>query len=141
MKPKHTRLLLISISLILGCAAVLLLANAFRDGIIYFYTPSELQTKTIQPNQPVKIGGLVQKGSYQQLAANQHRFVITDNKHHLTATYIGILPALFREGSGVIAEGVLRNGQLNTTRVLAKHDEAYMPKKVYEQLRRNASAP
>jgi cytochrome c-type biogenesis protein CcmE len=120
----------------LGLAAGLTLF-AMRDSLVFFYTPSDLVEKHVQPGQRVRLGGLVAEGSVDKQGATVN-FVVTDMAADLTVTYTGILPDLFREGQGVVAEGsILPDGRLEATSVLAKHDENYMPKEVADKLKEN----
>lgn len=118
----------------LGLAAGLTLF-AMRDSLVFFYTPSDLVGKDVKEGQRVRLGGLVAEGSVEKDGATV-RFVVTDMMAELPVTYTGILPDLFREGQGVVAEGsLLPDGRLEATSVLAKHDENYMPKEVAEKLK------
>ena len=135
MKPKHQRLLLICLTLTgLGIASSLVLV-AFQDSLVFFYTPSDVVNKTIPLQQRIRVGGLVEAGSTQRTGEKVH-FKITDREKVIEVTYHGLLPDLFREGQGVVAEGYLTDSNnFNATTVLAKHDENYMPKEVAEGLR------
>ena len=123
------------LAIIAGLGAVLAVAAglvlwALNDQIVFFYSPSDLETKNVAVGQAVRIGGLVEGGSWVRDGKN-NSFVITDGDREQTVTYVGILPDLFREGQGVIAEGMLvADGSFNATSVLAKHDENYIPKEV-----------
>ena len=118
----------------LGLAAGLTLF-AMRDSLVFFYTPSDLQGKEILPSQRVRLGGLVAENSVQKDGATV-RFIVTDLSAELPVVYTGILPDLFREGQGVVAEGnMLADGSLQADSVLAKHDENYMPKEVADKLK------
>ena len=118
----------------LGLAAGLVLF-AFQDSLVFFYTPSDLVGKEVKPGQRVRLGGLVADGSVEKDGTTV-RFVVTDYSAELQVTYTGILPDLFRESQGVIAEGsLLPDGSMEATSVLAKHDENYMPKEVSDKLK------
>lgn len=118
----------------LGLAAGLTLF-AMRDSLVFFYTPSELAQKQVKPGQRIRLGGLVAEGSVEKDGTTFH-FLVTDLTADLPVTYTGILPDLFREGQGVVAEGhLLQDGTLEATSVLAKHDENYMPKEVADKLK------
>ena len=118
----------------LGLAAGLTLF-AMRDSLVFFYTPSDLVGKEVKQGQRVRLGGLVAEGSVEKDGTTV-RFVVTDMMAELPVTYTGILPDLFREGQGVVAEGsMLPDGSLEAASVLAKHDENYMPKEVAEKLK------
>lgn len=136
MKPKHQRLALLGLgALVLGAAAALVL-TAFEDNLVFFHSPSELATKQIAPTQRLRIGGLVQDGSVVK-SGSDVRFVVTDGAHSVAVAYRGILPDLFREGQGVVAEGTFNNGVFTAREVLAKHDENYMPPEVVEALKKS----
>lgn len=116
-------------------AAAFLILTALRDQIVFFYSPSELQEKSVAIGQPIRVGGLVTDGSWEK-NGEQNQFVITDGEIETTITYVGILPDLFREGQGVIAEGSLVSiGHFEATTVLAKHDENYIPKEIADTLK------
>ncbi len=136
MKPKHQRLALLGIAVLaLGGAAALIL-TAFSDNLVFFWTPSELATKSIAPNTRVRIGGLVEQGSVVKNGENV-TFKVTDMAHSVPVAYHGILPDLFREGQGVVAEGKFQNGTFQASEVLAKHDEKYMPPEVVDALKKS----
>jgi cytochrome c-type biogenesis protein CcmE len=137
MTRKQRRLAVIG-----GLGAVLVLATtlilfALRDQIVFFYSPTEIQTKAVAAGTPVRLGGLVKAGSWVR-AGESNDFVVTDGTTELTAHYNGILPDLFKEGQGVVVEGAMTTaGTFAATNVLAKHDENYMPKEVVEALKAN----
>jgi cytochrome c-type biogenesis protein CcmE len=120
---------------ILGLATGLILF-ALNDAIVFFHTPSELAAKAIAPGQRVRVGGLVAPGSLQRSAPSTVTFAITDLESTTPVSYTGQLPDLFREGQGVVAEGMLdASGRFIADTVLAKHDENYMPKEVADALK------
>ena len=129
-------------TLIFGALAVLGLAAglimfALRDNIVFFYTPTQLAEKHPAPGARLRIGGLVKQGSLVKGESRDVSFVITDNEKELATTYTGLLPDLFREGQGVVADGVLgSDGKFRADSVLAKHDERYMPRDVAEALKK-----
>jgi cytochrome c-type biogenesis protein CcmE len=135
MTRKQKRLALIAgLGLVLATAAGLIL-YALSDQIVFFYSPTELDAKQVAAGQPVRIGGLVKDGTWKKSGEN-NSFVITDGADDETVTYKGILPDLFREGQGVIAEGALaEDGSFVATTVLAKHDEKYIPKEIADTLK------
>jgi cytochrome c-type biogenesis protein CcmE len=135
MKPKHQRLVLICSTLVgLGLSLTLILL-AFQDSLVFFYTPSDLLEKTIHPQQRIRVGGLVGVGSTHRNGENV-RFQITDKQKSIMVSYQGLLPDLFREGQGVVAEGhLITPPHFQALAVLAKHDENYMPKEVADGLR------
>ena len=118
-----------------GVAAGLVLF-ALRDTIVFFYTPSEISEKNVQPGTRLRLGGLVEKGSISKAGGTTITFIVTDTIKTLNVSYTGQLPDLFREGQGVVAEGVLNtSGVFVADTVLAKHDENYMPKDVADKLK------
>lgn len=135
MSRKQKRLLIIAgLGVVLAIAAMLIF-TALRDQIVFFYDPTELAEKQIPAGQPVRIGGLVKEGSWQR-EGDQNSFVVTDGLTEASVSYVGILPDLFREGQGVIAEGALTGpGQFEAQTVLAKHDENYIPKEIADSLK------
>jgi cytochrome c-type biogenesis protein CcmE len=138
MTPKRRRLSIVLIGLVmLGTAAALVL-TAFEDNLVFFFSPTDLQAKTVTPDQRIRVGGLVEVGSVEKsddgLVVN---FRVTDLDNAIPVTYKGILPDLFGEGQGIIAEGRLVQGTFNASEVLAKHDENYMPKEVAEALKKS----
>lgn len=136
MTRKQRRGVLIGTSLaVLGVATGLVLF-AMRDSIVFFYSPSEVATMQIAPGQRFRLGGLVETGSVVRGEGTTIRFVVTDKTKTLPVTYTGVLPDLFREGQGVVAEGMLEpDGVFHADNVLAKHDENYMPPEVAKKLR------
>jgi cytochrome c-type biogenesis protein CcmE len=128
-------------ALIIGCLAVLGLAAALvlvalRDTIVFFYTPSDVAEKHIAAGQRFRLGGLVADGSLKRGDGTRVRFVVTDQHKTIPVIFAGILPDLFREGQGVVAEGKLdANGHFRADSVLAKHDEKYMPPEVAKALK------
>ena len=137
MTRKGRRLTLIASMLaVLGVAAGLVLF-AMRDSIVFFYGPSELAEKALSPGTRLRIGGLVKDGSVVKGDNKSMSFVITDSKKDVRVAYVGQVPDLFREGQGVVAEGVLVGpGQVRADSVLAKHDEKYMPREVADALKK-----
>jgi len=136
---KRRRLYIVVAGLaMLGIATVLVL-TAFDESLVFFYTPSDLAEKEILPGQRVRLGGLVAEGSVSKDGDGlTTKFMVTDLSSTVPVTYTGILPDLFREGQGVVAEGTLGpDGTMMATEVLAKHDENYMPAEVEDALRRN----
>ena len=136
MKPKHQRLIFVAVSMAFLVAAALLTLRAFHDNLIFFYSPSELAQAHIQPGQVIRIGGLVTKGSLMRGSDERITFDVDDGKDHIQVSYQGLLPALFREGQGVVAEGSLgADGVFTAREVLAKHDENYMPPEVAKAIK------
>lgn len=135
MTRKQKRL---SVILGLGVVAALattLILTALRDQIVFFFSPTELAQRPELAGDAIRVGGLVQEGTLQVEGENA-RFAITDGETELLISFTGILPDLFREGQGVIAEGAQQaNGEFAATNVLAKHDENYIPKEVAATLK------
>lgn len=128
MKPKSQRLVLVSAALIAVLIAVLLAMWGLRDRASYFYTPADIIAGKAQDGQAIRLGGMVKRGSIQrQNDGVTIRFVVTDGKADTQVTYWGIVPDLFREGSGAVVEGRMRRGTFFADQILAKHDERYMP--------------
>jgi cytochrome c-type biogenesis protein CcmE len=139
MKRKHKRLFFVLGGMAaLGIAAGLVV-SAFDDNLVFFFSPTELQAKEVRPDQRIRIGGLVEEGSLAKQADGVTvGFRVTDLTTVLPVTYKGILPDLFREGQGVVAEGTLGpDGVFVASEVLAKHDENYMPREVAEALKKS----
>ena len=135
MTPKRKRLWLLVGSLGVLCVAAALVLTALKDNIVFFYSPSQLAEKKPAPDRRLRIGGLVEQGSVKK-EGTEVRFKVTDLKQSVSVVYRGILPDLFREGRGVIAEGSLdSNGVFTAREVLAKHDENYMPPEVAKALK------
>ena len=142
MTRRGRRLTLIGTAVgVIACAAALALwALTLSGGIVYFYSPSELMTRSLAPGEHLRIGGLVKAGTLVKGDGRTATFTITDNAHDIAVSYQGLLPDLFREGQGVVAEGVLEGpGRFRAdanTGVLAKHDERYMPREVVDALKK-----
>ncbi|VTZ28578.1 periplasmic heme chaperone [Methylocella tundrae] len=137
MTRKQRRLTLILSGLATLGVAVGLVMFALRDNIVFFYGPTELAQKATPGGARLRLGGLVKAGSLQREGDQTVRFAVTDMKQDIEVTYTGLLPDLFREGQGVVAEGAL--GQDHVFRadsVLAKHDERYMPREVADALKK-----
>ena len=129
MKPRQKRLALIAAGLAaLGGAAALIL-NAFQSNLVFFYSPTQVFAQEAPKGRTFRVGGLVQAGSVQRQADGVTvQFVVTDTMHNVPVSYKGILPDLFKEGKGVVAQGELdADGMFHAKEVLAKHDENYMP--------------
>ncbi len=129
MKAKHQRLVLAGIALVAIIGAALLAMSAMKDKAAYFYTPSELRAAKIGPDKTARLGGMVAANSIRYLGdGTQIAFVVSDGKQSIPVRFKGIAPDLFKENSGVIAEGRLSpDGSFIATELLAKHDEKYMP--------------
>ncbi|MDG2187792.1 MAG: cytochrome c maturation protein CcmE [Hyphomicrobiales bacterium] len=134
MNKKIKRLIFVLTILFTFVIAIGLIIRALEENIIYFYSPSDI--KEIQTsNKLIRIGGLVKENSLTKADKLIVEFVITDNLEEIKVIYQGILPDLFREKQGVIAEGSFKLDKFIATKILAKHDENYMPKEVYESIR------
>ncbi|NQV60824.1 MAG: cytochrome c maturation protein CcmE [Alphaproteobacteria bacterium] len=142
MTRKQRRLYIVGGFMLIFAAATALVLMAFEENIVFFYSPSELARKSaeqpIPPDRRLRIGGLVEEGSVQRDADGVTiTFRVTDKVDVLPVRFRGLLPDLFREGQGIVAEGSLAaNGTFVATEVLAKHDETYMPKEVAEALKK-----
>jgi cytochrome c-type biogenesis protein CcmE len=134
MKAKHQRLVLVVLALLALLAAGLLAAWGLRNQASYFYVPSEMVADPPQPGRDVRLGGMVTEGSVKTLADGVSvAFVVNDGEAQVPVRYAGILPDLFVEGSGVVAEGRLsRDGTFEADTLLAKHDENYVPRELEE---------
>lgn len=132
MKAKHQRLVLALVALFALVSAGLLAASALREEAAYFYAPNDVKTKGVEPGRAVRLGGMVVDGSIERAADGVTiHFDVTDGKATVPATFSGIAPDLFKEGSGVVAEGSFdRSGTFVATNLLAKHDERYMPREL-----------
>ena len=136
MTRKQKRLALIAAAGAVLMTAVLLVMTALRDEIVFFYTPTDiLSAGKAREGQRIRLGGLVKEASIKR-DGERVEFVVTDTEREIPVSYTGILPDLFREGQGVVAEGALAAGGIFAAdTVLAKHDENYMPKEVADALR------
>jgi cytochrome c-type biogenesis protein CcmE len=138
MTRKQRRLVLIGGSLGVLAVAAALVLNALSDSIVFFNSPTDVVEKHIAVGSRIRIGGLVKPGSLQRGDNLRIRFDVTDGKSDVVVRYQGIVPDLFREGQGVVAEGKLEpGGTLVADTVLAKHDERYMPREVVDSLKKS----
>jgi cytochrome c-type biogenesis protein CcmE len=138
MTRKQRRLVLIGSGLGVLAVAVALMLNAFRDSIVFFNSPSDVVEKHVGPGTRIRLGGLVRTGSLTRGSNLNVRFAVTDGKTEIAVAYQGVLPDLFREGQGVVAEGALDGGGVfDADTILAKHDETYMPKEVADALKKS----
>ena len=136
MTRKQRRAILIGTCLGVLALAVGLVLLALRDSIVFFYTPTEVAEKRLDTGQRFRLGGLVENGSLKRGEGTTVSFVVTDKRATLPVTFTGVLPDLFREGQGVVAEGMLTSeGVFHADSVLAKHDEKYMPPEVAKKLK------
>jgi cytochrome c-type biogenesis protein CcmE len=133
---RQRRLALIATALAALGLAVGLALYALSGSIVFFHTPTEIAQGTVAPGSRLRVGGLVKEGSVLR-SGDRIIFAVTDTANDVKVTYAGIVPDLFREGQGVVAEGVLRpDGSMLADSVLAKHDERYMPREAVEALKR-----
>ena len=142
MRRKSQRLVFVSVGLAILGVAVGLALWAAQDSVQFFYSPSDLMTEKVSPNRSIRLGGLVEEGSFVESEGLVVRFSLTDGKATTAVTYDqsahGLLPDLFKEGQGVIVTGtVLPGGSFAASEVLAKHDENYMPPEVADALKRS----
>jgi cytochrome c-type biogenesis protein CcmE len=136
MTRKQKRLAVISGGVAFLVAAVLLVMFAFSQSIAYFYVPGDLAKANVPPGTRIRLGGLVENGTVKRGEGSTVTFTVTDTLATVPVRYTGILPDLFREGQGVVAEGALgADGLFVADTVLAKHDETYMPKDVADRLK------
>lgn len=136
MTRKQKRLSLIGGALLGLAIAAGLVLFALNDSIVFFHTPSDVLEKKVSAGQRIRLGGLVEQGSVKRGQGTKTEFKVTDTIHVIAVEYEGVLPDLFREGQGVIAEGqMLSSGDFKADSVLAKHDEKYMPPEVAKALK------
>jgi len=142
VRKRSQRLWFIGSAAVLAAAGVGLAAIALKDTGAYAYTPSQIEEKAVmRPGLSVRLGGIVKPGSVVSGDGAEIHFTVMDHSNALPVVFSGVLPDLFAEGQGVVAEGRFDdNGQLVAERVLAKHDENYMPKEVYEAMRKQEEA-
>ena len=136
LRPKHQRLVLIILAAAALLGAVLLAMWGLKDRAAYFVTPSDIALRKAIPDKAMRLGGMVVKGSLKREPDGLTiRFIVSDTKATTPVIYRGIVPDLFREGSGVVAEGRLDpNGLFVADTILAKHDERYMPPQIASQV-------
>lgn len=137
MTRKRRRLVIIGSALAVLAVAVALVLGALKDSIVFFNSPTDVVEKHVAPGNRIRLGGLVKQGSVVRGNDLAVRFDVTDGENTIAVAYQGILPDLFREGQGVVTEGVLEpSGLFKADSVLAKHDETYMPKDVADALKK-----
>ncbi len=134
MKPRYKKLALLGGVLAGSGVVVALVLNAFQSNMVFFYSPTQVQANEAPHARTFRVGGLVEEGSV-KTKGTQVNFVITDTAKTVTVQYVGILPDLFKEGKGVVAQGQLQDGVFMAREVLAKHDENYMPPEAAEALK------
>ena len=127
MSKRGKRFLVIGIGVVILALIVTLVLNAFKSNLVFFFTPTQISQGQAPKGQDFRVGGMVKEGSLKQLDLS-HEFLVTDNEQDVRVVYKGLLPDLFKEGKGVVAQGALGdNGVFIASQVLAKHDENYMP--------------
>ena len=137
MTRRQRRLAFIGLALGVLALALGLVLYAMRGSIVFFHAPAEVAAKGVQPGTRFRLGGLVKEGSIQRGAGQTVRFEVMDGQASVPVRYQGLLPDLFREGQGVVAEGALEpSGAFKADTVLAKHDETYMPREVADALKK-----
>jgi cytochrome c-type biogenesis protein CcmE len=146
MKPRTKRFALIAAGIVVLCAAAAFVLNAFQSNLVFFFTPTQVSKGEAPKGRTFRAGGMVKEGSLVRDNAaagggNTVRFVITDTVHEMPVTYVGLLPDLFKEGKGVVAQGKLGDdGVFVASEVLAKHDENYMPPEAQHAMDQAAAA-
>ena len=142
MKPRHKRIALIVAGLAVLAIAVTLVLSAFNSNLVFFFTPTQVVAHEAPQGRNFRIGGLVEKGSLKrQPDGLTVHFVVTDTAKSVPVTFTGILPDLFKEGKGVVAQGKLAaDGVFAASEVLAKHDENYMPPEAADAVERASKA-
>jgi len=130
---KKRRIQMIVAGMTLLVMAAVLMSVAFKDGIEFFRSPTQVSEDMPSPDERFRLGGLIKEGSW--VKGDTHHFVITDTNSEIPVVYAGILPDLFDEGQGTIATGQLINGEFVASEVLAKHDEEYMPAEIVDALK------
>ncbi|RVT94162.1 cytochrome c maturation protein CcmE [Sphingomonas crocodyli] len=141
MKAKNQRLILAGLAIVAIIGAALLAMSALKDQAAYFYTPTDAKRDHVETGRAVRLGGMVQGGSIKREADGVTiRFIVTDNVETIPVTFKGIVPDLFKENSGVVAEGKFQpDGSFVADNILAKHDERYMPPQVAGEMHKTES--
>ena len=139
MKPRHKRAAIIAGGLAAISLAAFLVLNAFESNLVFFFSPSQVAAGEAPKNRTFRVGGMVKEGSIDRKDLTVS-FIVTDTAQEMKVSYTGILPDLFREGKGVVAQGKLsEDGLFTASEVLAKHDENYMPKEVIDALKQQGT--
>ena len=138
MNAKQKRRLAFAAALLVaGAGAAWLVVGALKENVLYFRSPTDVASKTVSDGVAFRLGGLVEQGSVKRGPGAMVHFAVTAKKSTVPVAFNGVLPALFREGQGVVALGAVQDGTFQATEVLAKHDEKYMPPEVVESLKRS----
>ena len=137
MKTRHKRLLIVTVVVLVIAAAATLILNAFQSNLVFFFSPSQIASHEAPVGRTFRLGGLVVAGSLKRDGVTV-RFEVTDLAQTVPVQYVGILPDLFKEGKGVVAQGKLEDGVFVAKEVLAKHDENYMPPEAAQALKNAA---
>ena len=139
MKTRHKRLLIVTVVVLVIAAAATLILNAFQSNLVFFFSPSQIAAHEAPVGRTFRLGGLVVAGSLKRDGVTV-RFEVTDLAQTVPVQYVGILPDLFKEGKGVVAQGKLEDGVFVAKEVLAKHDENYMPPEAAQALKNAAQS-
>lgn len=138
MKRKHKRLTFVIVAMALVGVATGLVLYALGDGVSLFHSPTDIVQKQPGPDKRIRLGGLVEEGSVKREEGSAKvSFTVTDLENTVPVAYEGLLPDLFREGQGIVAEGRMQDGVFVATEVLAKHDEKYMPPEVADAIKKS----
>jgi cytochrome c-type biogenesis protein CcmE len=135
VKPRHKRLAIAGVVVAAAGVAAALVLNAFQSNLVFFYSPSQVAAHEAPSMRTFRLGGLVERGTVKRDGTSV-TFVVTDTAKSIPVRFQGILPDLFKEGKGVVAQGQLQDGVFVAREVLAKHDENYMPPEAAEALKR-----
>ena len=135
MKPRHKRFAIVGGVLVAVGAMAALVLNAFQSNLVFFYSPSQIAANEAPQARTFRLGGMVEQGSVKRDGVSVS-FVVTDTAKTIPVRFEGILPDLFKEGKGVVAQGQLQDGVFVAREVLAKHDENYMPPEAAEALKK-----
>jgi cytochrome c-type biogenesis protein CcmE len=137
MKPRHRRIALIAAGVAGLAIAATLVLQAFQQNLVFFFTPTQVAANEAPHGRTFRVGGMVEMGSVKrQPDGVTVHFIVTDTAKSIRVAFKGVLPDLFREGKGVVAQGRLENGEFVASEVLAKHDENYMPPEAAEALKK-----
>ena len=139
LKKWHKRAISLSIISAFLSISLFLILSAFKDNIVFFFSPTELLAKEYRSGKDLRLGGVIKENSV-HTADDVLQFTITDFEKEIVVEYKGSIPMLFKEGSGTVALGQFRDGKFYAKEILAKHDENYMPKEVADSLKKNSIA-